>query len=188
MPKNNAIIHCSLLICCLGVCSGCLSPNQKAWNSYEKGMNLYFDGYEPTDNKEDKIEQAYLEALNHNPDIPAVHASLGVYLAKKGKVEQAMQHWQEEKKKHPEAGVAMDIVLKREETKEGVLGSQTEKSQAEEKQPEDESNRAEDTMCDTLKQNAVVITTEDQSETIDEVTGINKEDINDNIESDTNEA
>lgn len=98
--------------------SGCVSQQTKAWNHYEEGMLLVYKGYDPTEDKVDKVEKAFNKAIECNQDIPGVRASLGTYKAKKGEAAGATELWMEERKIHPESKKAMDIVLEKNKEKE----------------------------------------------------------------------
>ena len=62
---------------------GCASVHEKAWNQYETGMLLVFQGYDAADDKTDKVEKHFNKAIELNENLPGVHASLGTYKAKK---------------------------------------------------------------------------------------------------------
>lgn len=92
--------------------SACASPHVKAWNHYEAGMLLAFQGYEAEEGKTDKVEKLFNKALEENPNMPGVNASLGTYRAKQGDVEGARSYWEKETALHAEAKQAMEIGLK----------------------------------------------------------------------------
>ena len=102
----------SLILFTVAFCMfGCASPQMKAWNEYEQGMLLVYKGYDPAQDKEDKVEKSFNKAIEYNENLPGVHASLGTYKAKKGDADAAKVLWREEIKLHPQAKKAMEIVL-----------------------------------------------------------------------------
>jgi hypothetical protein len=91
--------------------SGCASAHKKAWDRYEEGMLLVFKGYDPSQDKEDKIEKLYIQALDYNPKLPGVNASLGTYKAGKGDTQSASVFWEKEVTLHADATKAMALIL-----------------------------------------------------------------------------
>lgn len=91
--------------------SGCASPQKQAWDHYEKGMLLVFGGYDPSKDSEDKVEKNYLKALQYNPKLPGVNASLGTYEAKKGNNQAASEYFEKEITLHQDAAQALMLVL-----------------------------------------------------------------------------
>lgn len=118
MIKQKSILLSLIFLSFLIFFQGCANSHVKAWNYYEKGMLLVFEGYDPAKDKTDKVEKLYSKAIETNENLPGVYASLGTYKAKKGNIELAREFWTKEMVIHPESKKAMELVLKDEKEKD----------------------------------------------------------------------
>jgi hypothetical protein len=136
MNLNLKLVALLFGICVLAV--GCASPQRKAWNYYDAGMILVFDGYTPEEGKKDKVEELFLKAIEKNEDLPGVHASLGTHKSKQGDIEGAKALYTKEATLHAVSGKAMAIVLGDE-----IIHLETEELETEDS-PEEANEGADD--------------------------------------------
>jgi hypothetical protein len=164
------------LLAAASLISGCANPQTKAWNHYETGMLLVFNGYDPSRDREDQVEKHFLKALSFNPFLPGVNASMGTYKAQKGDAQSATAYFEQEVKQHPEAAEAMALILdkdrlnqvKKNADKKDKEQKEKEKEEKKQKEKEEKEGKEEKSGSSQEKQEAPAAVSEKQEKTTNE--------------------